>query len=59
VKNGEKIGLVGESGSGKSTVLQLLMRIYEPTSGDIFVDGKNIKDFDLYHFRRQFGIVNQ
>jgi ABC-type multidrug transport system fused ATPase/permease subunit len=39
----EKVGLVGESGSGKSTVFQLLMRIYEPSSGTILLDGRDIK----------------
>jgi len=59
VNKGEKIGLVGESGSGKSTVAQLLLRIYEPTEGSIFIDGANIKEYDLYNLRRQIGIVNQ
>ena len=56
---GEKVGLVGESGSGKSTVLQLLMRIYEPSSGAILLDGRDIKEYDLYSLRRQIGVVSQ
>lgn len=59
ISAGEKIGLVGESGSGKSTVAQLLMRLYEPISGEILVDGHDIKEYDLYHLRRSIGIVNQ
>jgi ABC-type multidrug transport system fused ATPase/permease subunit len=56
---GEKIGLVGESGSGKSTVAQLLMRMYEPISGEILIDGHNIREYDLYHLRRSIGVVSQ
>ena len=59
IKEGTKIGLVGQSGSGKSTIVQLLMRIYEPTTGEIIIDGKNIKEYDLYCLRKQFGIVSQ
>jgi len=59
IKKGEKIGLVGESGSGKSTIAQLLLRLYEPVSGSIFIDGVDIKEYDLYSMRRQLGIVNQ
>lgn len=55
----DKIGIVGESGSGKSTIIQLLMRIYPPLSGDILIDGRNIKEYNLYSLRRQIGVVNQ
>lgn len=59
VGQGQKIGLVGSSGCGKSTVLQLVMRFYDIDSGLILIDGKNIKDFDLYHLRSSFGVVTQ
>ena len=59
VKPNDKIGIVGESGSGKSTLIQLLMRIYPPVEGSILIDGKNINDYDLYHLRRQMGVVSQ
>jgi ATP-binding cassette, subfamily B (MDR/TAP), member 1 len=54
-----KVALVGHSGSGKSTVIQLLLRFYEPTSGEILINGKNINSFDLYSLRKQYGLVSQ
>lgn len=44
---GKVTALVGESGSGKSTVIQLLMRYYDPTSGDVFVNGLKMQDIDI------------
>jgi ABC-type multidrug transport system fused ATPase/permease subunit len=59
IKAGEKIALVGQSGSGKSTIIQLLMKFYNPDSGSITVDGKNINEIDLVAFRQNIGIVPQ
>lgn len=56
---GQKIGLVGSSGCGKSTIMQLILRFYDIDSGLILIDGKSIKDFDIYHLRKAFGIVTQ
>ncbi|KAF7809482.1 ABC transporter B family member 2-like [Senna tora] len=53
------LALVGASGSGKSTVISLIERFYEPTSGQILLDGNNIKDLDLKWLRQQIGLVNQ
>lgn len=53
------MGLVGASGCGKSTIIQLLLRFYEPNEGSIFVDGLDIKDYDIDALRRHFGIVSQ
>ena len=50
---------MGESGSGKSTITNLIFRIYEPTSGDILIDGSNINNYSISHLRRQLGIVSQ
>ncbi len=59
VKSGEKIGLVGYSGAGKSTIVQLLMRYYKLSGGQILVDGKNINDYDLTDLRKNIAIVPQ
>lgn len=58
-KTGQKICLVGENGSGKSTLVKLLLRIYDPIKGDIFINGKNIKSYDLEEYRKLFGIIFQ
>lgn len=59
VKSGEMIALVGPSGAGKSTVITLLARFYDPTSGQIRIDGQDIRGFNVQSLRRQIGIVMQ
>lgn len=59
VKPGEMIGLVGHSGAGKSTTINLVCRFYEPDAGQILVDGKDYREYDLRAFREQIGIVLQ
>jgi subfamily B ATP-binding cassette protein MsbA len=59
VLRGQTIALVGESGSGKSTLLDLLPRFYDPTSGAICVDGKNIKKLTIDSLRSMIGMVAQ
>ncbi|MBK9152453.1 MAG: ATP-binding cassette domain-containing protein [Saprospiraceae bacterium] len=59
VRAGSKIALVGQSGAGKSTIVQLLMKFYNPLAGDILVDGQNIQSFDITAYRRNIGIVPQ
>ena len=59
VNPGDKIALVGATGSGKTTIISLLSRFYDPTNGEILVDGKNIKYVDLYSYRSQMGIMLQ
>jgi ABC-type multidrug transport system fused ATPase/permease subunit len=56
---GEKLGLVGENGAGKSTLIKLLLRLYEPTEGEIFYGGINIKDMDPDELRKRIGAVYQ
>lgn len=56
---GKIVALVGGSGSGKSTVISLVERFYEPTSGRILLDGHDIKQLDLKWLRNQIGLVNQ
>jgi ABC-type bacteriocin/lantibiotic exporter with double-glycine peptidase domain len=54
-----KVCIIGQSGSGKSTLLKLLLKFYIPTSGTIYIDGKNIQDYDTNHLRKQISYVNQ
>lgn len=59
IKPGETIAFVGETGIGKSTILKLLLRFYEIQSGQILIDGINIRDYDIYSLRRQIGYIQQ
>ena len=59
VEPGQKVALVGFSGSGKSTVIKLLERFYEPTKGNIYIDGIDIKDYNLLELRKRIGLVGQ
>ena len=59
VKAGEKVALVGENGAGKSTLVKLLMRMYEPTSGEILYGGIDIRDMTPTDLRSRFGAVFQ
>ncbi|MBO3833236.1 MAG: ABC transporter ATP-binding protein [Candidatus Brockarchaeota archaeon] len=59
VNPGEKIAILGATGSGKSTLVYLIPRFYDPTSGSILIDGVDIKRFKLASLRRQIGIVPQ
>jgi ABC-type multidrug transport system fused ATPase/permease subunit len=58
-KRGETIAIVGPSGSGKSTLASLLLRFYEPLSGEIIIDGKRSTDYTLTELREQMAIVPQ
>lgn len=59
IKPGEKIAVVGYNGAGKTTFVKLLMRLYDPTEGEILLDGKNIREYDLAGYRRKTGAVFQ
>lgn len=59
VEKGEKVALVGVSGSGKSTIVKLLLRFYEPDSGQIKLDGKSIDHYDVRTLRNCFALVPQ
>ena len=59
IRAGETIALVGPSGAGKSTLFQLLLRFYDPQSGDLFVDDINLKDVDPKALRDHIGLVPQ
>lgn len=59
LEKGKTVALVGSSGSGKSTLADLVPRFHDVTSGDIFVDGINIKDYSINSLRQLMGIVTQ
>ena len=59
VRPGERLALVGPSGAGKSTVLQLLLRFYDPVAGRIEIDGVDIREMDPRSLRRLFAVVPQ
>ena len=59
VEPGQKVAIIGPTGCGKTTLMNLLMRFYEPDSGRILIDGKDIKDMPRSELRRRFGMVLQ
>jgi len=59
VKPGERVAIVGPTGSGKSTLIKLIPRFYDPTSGRILIDGIDIKNVKIKSLRKHIGIVHQ
>jgi len=59
VRPGEKVALVGSTGAGKSTVVRLLLRLYDPQAGAIYLDGVDVRDLDPKELRRRVGVVLQ
>ena len=55
----EKVALVGVNGAGKSTVIKLILRLYDPTEGEIYLNGINAKEYDAKQYHRLFGVVFQ
>ncbi len=56
---GEKLALVGENGAGKTTLVKLLARLYDPSEGNIFLDGHDLREYDLAELRKQVGVIFQ
>jgi len=56
---GQKIALLGENGAGKTTLVKLLCRLYDPSSGRITLDGKDLRDYDPESLRREIGVIFQ
>ena len=59
MKRGESLGIIGATGSGKTTIINLLMRFYEASSGHIFVNGQDVRTYDKETLHRMFGVVFQ
>ncbi len=59
IKQGETVGIIGGTGSGKSSLVNIIARFYDIEKGDIFIKGKNIKDYQKDNLRNLFGIVPQ
>ncbi|WP_051040736.1 ABC transporter ATP-binding protein [Clostridium celatum] len=59
VNKGERIALVGATGAGKTTIVSLLSRFYDPTSGEVLIDGKDIRNVEIESLRSQMGIMLQ
>ncbi|KFK35399.1 hypothetical protein AALP_AA5G280000 [Arabis alpina] len=59
ISSGSTVALVGQSGSGKSTVVSLIERFYDPQSGEVRIDGINLKEFQLKWIRSKIGLVSQ
>ena len=59
LRPGERIALIGENGQGKTTVVKLITRLYDPTEGQILLDGKDLRDYALEDLHREIGVIFQ
>lgn len=59
IPKGQRVAIVGENGMGKSTIMKLLIRLYDVTDGEILINGKNIKEYDVHKLREHIGIAFQ
>ena len=59
IPRGGSLGIIGATGSGKTSIINLLMRFYEPQEGHIFIDGRDIRTYPLDELRRKFGVALQ
>lgn len=59
IKKGEMVGLIGPSGAGKTTIVDLVLRLFELNQGEILIDGVNINDIDISEWRKNIGYVSQ
>ena len=59
IEAGQTVGIIGSTGCGKTTLVSLIPRLYDTDEGEILIDGKNVKDYSLYHLREGVGMVLQ
>lgn len=59
ISRGEKVAIVGDNGSGKTTIINLLLRLLEPTEGEILMDGIPVTEYNIEDYRRKFSVVSQ
>ncbi|MBI1802141.1 MAG: ABC transporter ATP-binding protein, partial [Chloroflexi bacterium] len=59
IRPGEKVALVGPNGAGKTTLIKLLTRLYDPTEGQILLDGVDLREYDLGELRQRIGVIFQ
>ncbi|MBM7586654.1 ATP-binding cassette subfamily B protein/subfamily B ATP-binding cassette protein MsbA [Bacillus pakistanensis] len=59
VESGKVVGLIGATGSGKTSITQLITRFYEPTSGEVLIDGKDVQQYSIKSLRKNIGFVLQ
>jgi len=59
INKGEMVGLIGPSGSGKTTIVDLILRLFNPTKGEILIDGKGINNINISDWRKKIGYVSQ
>ena len=59
INSNEKVALVGKNGAGKSTIIKLILRYYDPTTGKILINGTDIKEYDIEILRKQFTVMFQ
>ncbi len=59
IRKGGSLGIIGATGSGKTTIINLLMRFYDPQQGHVYIDGKDVRSYEIDSLRRHFGVVFQ
>lgn len=59
INKGQKIGIVGKNGAGKTTIIKLLLRLYEPDTGEILLNGINLKEYNAKHLRKSINVLFQ
>jgi ATP-binding cassette subfamily B protein len=59
LRPGERVALIGENGQGKTTIVKLITRLYDPTEGQIFLDGVDLREYDLEDLYREIGVIFQ